>query len=68
MLKYIWRDNKTSAKLALVQYVTFIDLHNLHILVMFFYIDINHEKTLHFDAIIFEIDCVLTKILTIMYT
>ena len=37
----ILSNNKTSAKIAVVHVVTFIDLHNLNIVVMFFYIDIN---------------------------
>ena len=48
--------------------MTFIDLHNLNIVVMFFLHKHKPLKTLLFAAIIFKIDCILTKILTIMYT
>ena len=36
------RENKISSKIAVVHYVTFIDLHKLNIVVMFFYIYMNH--------------------------
>ena len=62
ILKYILRNNKTSAKIAVVQVVTFIDLHNLNIVVMVFYIDINLS-----NLYVLMLESV-ELILTIMYT
>ena len=42
ILKYMEQNNKTSDKIAMVQVVTFIDLHNLNTFVMCFCIVINH--------------------------
>ena len=51
----------------MVQFVTFIDLHNLNTVVIFLH-RCKPLKPLHFDARIFKIDYVFTKILTIIYT